>query len=457
MKKNDLGNDRIFPLILHLAIPTMLAQFINVLYSIVDRMFIGHIPNIGNDALAGVGICSPIIAVLYSFAYLIGQGGTPLMAMKLGADNKEEATEIMSNCFRILIILGFILTGIFLGLRKNFLWWFGASPITYPYALTFLTIYISGTVFALISGGMNSFLIAQGRTGLGVGTVAIGALLNIIMDPIFIFVFKLGVAGAAISTIISQVASSLFALVCLRYCDISVKLVWGRFRWDLCKKILTLGLAPFLTYALDSGLLILLNATLQRSGGSKSGDLLVTCATIIQSFMLLITSPLSGITLGCQGVVSFNLGAKNYQRVKKSLWCVYFVCLAFCSLMLLIILFATPIFVRLFTTNENIIQNCVPYVKLYSAGVLCMAAQWTVTDMGTAMGQMKMALTCSLIRKVIYVLGVIFLPILFEPETTFAAQPICDIVASIISIIFFSRMVSKVLHPETNIQDTFLN
>lgn len=226
MKSVDLGKDHVLPLVLKLALPTMLAQFVNVLYSIVDRMFIGHIPGIGSLALAGVGICSPIISVLYSFAYLVGQGGTPLMAMQMGAGNLKEAREILANCFRILLVLGSLLTIVFLIFRNPLLWWFGVSPATFPYASSFLTIYICGTLFALISGGLNSFLIAQGHSGLGVTTVLIGALLNISFDPILIFTCHLGVVGAAYSTIFSQAISTLFSLCCLRFLNLPVKLTW---------------------------------------------------------------------------------------------------------------------------------------------------------------------------------------------------------------------------------------
>lgn len=444
-RKNDLGKDKIFSLVLRLALPTMLAQFVNVLYSVVDRMFIGHIPGIGTDALAGVGICGPIIAVLYAFCYLIGQGGTPLMAMALGAGNSQRAEAVIANALRLLIRIGLALTLIFLLIRKQLLWWFGASTAIYPYALEFLTIYLGGTVFALLSGGMNSFLIAQGHAGLGVGTVLTGTILNIGLDPILIFGVHLGVAGAAIATVISQAVSASFAMICLQRMPLVARLHWKKMDQSLCRKILRLGLAPFLTYALDSGLLILLNTILQRTGGPTEGNMLVTCAALIQSYMLLITSPLSGITMGCQGIVSFNLGAHQYQRVKQALWSVYTVCLAFCIVMLLFTLFATPLFVRLFTSDGILIERAVPYIKLYAAGVLFMAIQWTVTDMSIAMEQTKLALICSLLRKGLYVMGVILLPIIFQPAMAFAAQPICDVLAAVFSGVVFIRIVPRLL------------
>ncbi|WP_338215222.1 MATE family efflux transporter [Lacticaseibacillus salsurivasis] len=444
-KANDLGKDKIVSLVLKLAIPTMLAQFINVLYSVVDRMFIGHIPGIGTDALAGVGICGPIIAVLYAFCYLIGQGGTPVMAMALGAGNIQRAEVVMANALRLLIRMGLSLTVIFLLIRNQLLWWFGASPAIFPYASAFLTIYLCGTVFALLSGGMNSFLIAQGHAGLGVGTVLAGTVLNLILDPILIFGMHLGVAGAAIATVISQTISACFAIICLCRMPLTARLHWQKLDSALCRQIIHLGLAPFFTYALDSGLLILLNTILQRTGGPTEGNMLVTCATLIQSYMLLITSPLSGITMGCQGIVSFNLGAHKVERVKAALWSIYAVCFAFCFVMLMFTLFATPVFVRLFTADAYLIQRAVPYIKLYASGVLFMAVQWTVTDMSIAMEQPKVALTCSLLRKGIYVLGVVALPLCFTPAMAFAAQPLCDFLAAVFSGVVFIHMVPRVL------------
>ena len=211
---NDLGKDPIFPLVLRLAIPTMLAQFVSVLYSIVDRMYIGA--GVGSLALAGVGVCAPIVTLLSSFASLIGLGGSPIMAMRMGAGDEREAQKILNNSFFMLLVTSVLLTFGFLALKEKFLMWFGASQATFPYANTYVTIYTMGTVFALLSTGMNSFLIAQGFSGLGMVTVMLGAVLNIVLDPVFIFGFHMGVAGAAVATVISQLASAVFVLVSLR-------------------------------------------------------------------------------------------------------------------------------------------------------------------------------------------------------------------------------------------------
>lgn len=444
-QKNDLGRDPMTGLLLRLAVPTMLAQLINVLYSIVDRMFIGHIAGVGSLALAGVGVCGPIVTLLSSFSFLVGLGGTPLMAMKLGAGDKEGASELLSNCFKLLLGLALGLSLLFFLLRRQFLWWFGASADTFPYALDYITIYIAGTAFALLSGGLNSFLIAQGRSGLGMGTVVLGAALNIGLDPVFIFALDMGVSGAAWATILSQAAACAFALISLRLPGLPVPLRWGRFQPALCKKVLALGLAPFLTYALDSVILIILNTVLQRQGGPGEGDVLITCAAIVQSYMLLIAMPMSGITLGCQGVVSFNLGAAKRERVRLALRGVLFLCLIFAALMLVVTHLCAPWFVRLFTKDAQVMVRSVSYIKLYTAGALFMAIQWTVVDMSTALGQVGLALLCSLVRKSLFLTGIVLFPVLFTAAAAFAAEPFCDITASVLSAVLFVHFTPKLL------------
>lgn len=444
-RKNDLGRDPMPGLLLRLAVPTMLAQFVNVLYSIVDRMFIGHIPDIGGLALAGVGVCGPIITLLSSFSMLVGLGGTPLMAMKLGAGDREAAGAILSNCFRLLLGLAVGLSAVFFLLRRQFLWWFGASADTFPYALDYITVYIAGTAFALLSGGLNSFLIAQGRSGLGMGTVMLGAALNIALDPVFIFLLGLGVSGAAWATVLSQAAACVFALASLRLPGLPAPLRWGRFQGGLCRRILLLGLSPFLTYALDSVILIILNATLQRCGGPGEGDILITCAAIVQSYMLLLAMPMSGITLGCQGVVSFNLGAGDRKRVRQALLGVYLLCLGFAALMLALTQVLAPRFVLFFSKDEEILTRSVGYIRLYTMGALSMAAQWMCVDMSTALGQVRLALGCSLMRKSLFLGGILLFPVLFSAPAAFAAEPFCDITASLISIVLFLRLTPRVL------------
>lgn len=444
-RKNDLGRDPVGALVLRLAIPTMLAQFINVLYSIVDRMFIGHIPVVGDLALAGVGVCGPIVTLLSSFAYLACLGGGPLFAMKMGAGDRDGASAILSNCLKLLLGMAAGLSVLFFLLRKQLLWWFGASADTFPYALTYITIYIAGTAFALMATGLNNFLICQGRSGLGMATVVLGAVLNICLDPLFIFVLDMGVAGAAWATLFSQAASCVFALTALTWKTMPVPLRWGRLDLSICKKVVAFGMAPFLTYALDSVILIVLNATLQRRGGPGEGDALLTCCSIVQSYMLLIAMPMSGITLGCQGVISFNLGAGDARRVKQSLKGVFALCLAFCAVMLAVTHLCSPLFVRLFTKSGDLAARSVTLIKVYTAGVLALPIQWTVVDGSTALGQTRLALFCSLFRKTLFVTAVVVLPIFFGASAAFCAEPLCDVTAACVSATLFLRFTPKTI------------
>ena len=244
-KTNDLGHDPIVPLVIKLAIPTMIAQFVNVLYAIVDRMYIGNIPDIGDVALAGVGVCSPIITLLTSFGTLVGIGGSVLVSMRLGEKKKKKAEEILSNCFLLLTILSVLLTILFLLLKGKLLVWFGASDVTFPYANTYLTIYTAGTFFALMALGMNYFIICQGYSTIGMFTVLIGAISNIILDSVFIFGFKLGVAGGALATVISQLASCLFVLAFLFSQKPQVRITFSGYSTKIMIRVLKIGFSPF--------------------------------------------------------------------------------------------------------------------------------------------------------------------------------------------------------------------
>lgn len=295
---NNLGTDRVSALILKLMIPSMIAQLVNVLYSIVDRIYIGNIPDTGALALAGAGICGPIVTFLSSFGTLVGLGGSILFSIRLGEEKKESARQILNNCFLLLVLLSLILTLAFLLLRRPLLYCFGASDMIFPYADTYMSIYTAGTFFALLSAGLNYFITCQGHPLLGMMTVMIGAILNLILDPLFIFGFGMGIAGAAVATVLSQITSCLFVFFVLFGHKVSIRIGFGFYQPKLMGRIILLGLSPFLILATDSLIMIAFNAMLQRYGGARS-DMLIACATIVQSYMLLITAPMLGITGGC--------------------------------------------------------------------------------------------------------------------------------------------------------------
>ena len=311
-QENDLGRDSVPGLVIRIAIPSMLAQFVSVLYSIVDRMFVGNIPVVGDLALAGVGVCGPVVTMVGAFAFLVGIGGAPLMGISLGEGKKEQAARIMGNCFLLLCVIALAVTGLALALKEPMLHLFGASDVTYPYADRYFTVYICGTLFALLSTGMNQFVISQGYARVGMVSVMLGAVLNILLDPLFIFVLHLEVLGAALATVVSQVASAAFVVWFLRKKS-TVPLRLLRPDLAVIGKVLKMGFAPFIIIGVDSVMIIAMNALLQRYGGAE-GDALITCNTIVQSFMLVMTMPLGGISGGTQGILSYNYGAGNSDR-----------------------------------------------------------------------------------------------------------------------------------------------
>ena len=436
---NDLGRGRLFPLVCRLAIPTMLAQLVSVLYSIVDRIYIGNIPDSGTLALAGVGVCGPIVTLLSSFASLVGLGGAPILAMRLGEGRRDEAERVAANGFLLLCALAALLTALSLVMKDRLLMWFGASADTFAYADAYLTVYVSGTIFALLATGLNSYLIAQGYSGLGMLTVVLGAVLNIALDPVFIFVLDMGVAGAAVATVISQAASAALVLYCLLRRKAQVRLRLRGFSPRLMRRIAAFGLPTFIIMSTDSVILIILNAVLQRYGGPGEGDVLVTCATIVQSWFLLISLPMGGITTGAQPVVSFNYGAGRVERIKKAIAYIALLCLAFCALMTLAAhTAAAPLFVRLFTKDAQIAARSVGYIQVFTAMIIPLAVQYTLVDESTALGRVRFAMGCSLFRKSLFLACIFALPALFGAEQTFFCEPVADGTAAITTSVLFA-------------------
>ena len=444
-RTNDLGRDPVFKLVCRLAIPTMLAQLVSVLYSIVDRMYIGNIQGIGDLALAGVGVCGPIVTLLGSFASLVGLGGAPILAMRMGEGRMDEARRVLNNCFLMLLVLAGALTAAFLLAKDQLLMWFGASQATFGYADTYLTIYTAGTFFALLATGMNNFLIAQGFSGLGMATVMLGAVLNIVLDPVFIFALHMDVAGAAIATVLSQMASCAFVLWALLRKKMPVRLGWGGFDRRVMVRVLAFGLSPFLIIATDSVLLIVLNTVLQRFGGPGRGDTLVTCATIVQSYLLLITMPMGGLTLGTQPVISFNYGAGHTERIKTAMKSIVGLCLTFCALMMVVTHTLSPLFVGLFTRSPDVAEQSVHFIKVFTAMILPLAVQYPLVDETTALGRVRLALFCSLFRKSVFLACLLLLPALVSAEAAFLSEPIADAVAATVTTCLFLRFFPRTL------------
>lgn len=443
--QNDLGNGKISSLVWRIALPSMLAQFIAVFYSIVDRIFIGQIPGEGALALAGAGVCGPVVTMVGSVAFLIGAGGAPLLSIKRGEGDVDSARAILANCFLMLCVFSVVLPAVILPLREPMLRLFGASDATYPYADAYFTIYLLGTPFALLASGLNQFIVCQGFASDGMKSVVLGAVLNIILDPVFIFVLHMGVRGAAIATVLSQLASCTYTLCFLFGKKPHIRITRGGYSFAIMRRVLTLGLSPFIIIALDNVMIIAMNAVLQRYGGAANGDALITCATITQSFMLVVTMPLGGITGGTQSILSYNYGAYQTDRVKQAQTYLFGLCLLFTGIMTIAAHTAGPLFVRLFTTDAHIAQMAFSAIKICTMALLPLGIQYEIIDGFTALGLVKLALPLSMWRKLVYFAAVFILPAVYGAEAVFYAEPISDVIAPLVSIFIYAKCIRGVL------------
>ncbi|MDO5602809.1 MAG: MATE family efflux transporter [Oscillospiraceae bacterium] len=445
--QNDLGRDPVGRLVLRLAIPAMTAQFVNVLYGIVDRIFIGHIPGVGAAALAGAGICAPLTALLGSFASLVGLGGAPLAAMRMGEGRPEGARAILSNCAAALIGLSIVLTMAVLPLAQPLLLLFGASEATLPYARSYLTVYVLGTVFALVSLGLNHFIICQGHAGAGMATVLIGAALNLLLDPLFIFTFGLGVTGAAAATVLSQAASCAFVVAFLRSRRPQVRLVFSGYSLRILKRVAVLGLSPFLIIATDSLLLLVLNAVLQRYGGPSQGDLLVTACTVVQSFLQLVTMPMAGITGGTQPILSFNYGACKTGRIRLAERYILLLCVLFTGMMFIFARLFSGAFISVFTSDAAGAALAREGIHIVTLAIVPLAFQYTFVDGLTALGIARYAVSLSLFRKSVFLASTLIFPFYWGAAAAFYAQPAADalgaVVSSAVFLFSFERLMKK--------------
>lgn len=451
-RENDLGNDSITQLVLKLAIPTMIAQFVNMLYSIIDRIYIGNIPGEGSIALAGVGICGPIVTLLSSFGTLIGLGGSILMAMRMGEGNMKRAKQILSNSFLTLVVLSVTLTVSFLLMKDKLLMWFGASETTFVYANTYMTIYTAGTFFALMAIGLNYFITCQGFSTIGMATVLIGAFANIVLDPIFIFVFDMGVAGAAIATVISQILSCSFAIGFLFSKRPPIKISFGNYSMGIILRIAAIGLSPFLILATDSVIMIIMNSVLQRTGGANA-DMLITAATIVNSYMSLITGPMGGISGGTQAIISFNYGAGKTERVREAEKKILLLCVVFTVIMFTISRFSAESFARIFVSDAEEIALAGWGIRTFTLAIIPLAFQYALVDGLTAMGRTKTALFLSMFRKISYAVLIVVFAYVFGAKNAFYSEPVMDFIGATMSTIVFLIVFEKHMKHRTEMTE----
>ena len=442
--ENNLDTDKVRGLVWRLAFPSMLAQFVNVLYSIVDRMYIGNIPEIGALALAGVGICGPVVTLISSFASWIGVGGAPLMSIRLGQKNERAAAQMVANCFALLTGMALIIMIVSYLFKDQLLVFFGAGPAIFPYANQYMSWYLTGTAFALISAGMNQFIICQGFATVGMKSVVLGAVSNIVLDPVFIFVLDMGVAGAAFATVLSQLASAVFVLRFLRGNRVLLRLEFECPQVKTVCKIALMGLSPFLIIAFDNVLIISLNTVIQMYGGAEA-DMLLTCTTIVQSFMLIVTMPLGGITSGTGAILGFNFGAGRPDRIRSAQKYITLLAVVQCSIMFLFSRTLAQYFVYLFTRNESYVELTVWAIRVYTMGIIPLAVQYEVVDGFTGMGVPSVAISLSMFRKLLYLVSVFLIPVFAGVENVFYAEVVSDFGGTTMSVIVYLLLIGRIM------------
>ncbi|MBQ7839622.1 MAG: MATE family efflux transporter [Lachnospiraceae bacterium] len=427
-QKNDFSKGSVVGSILSLAIPMTLAQLINILYNIIDRMYIGRLPENATLSLTGLGLCLPIISIVIAFANLFGMGGAPLCSIARGKGQLEEAQNIMGNSFFMLLLSGFILTAVGLIFKRPLLYLFGASDATFPFANEYLSIYLCGSIFVMLGLGMNSFINSQGFGRIGMLTVLIGAVLNILLDPLFIFVFNMGIRGAAVATVISQAASALWTFRFLRgeKTILRLKLSAMKLRPAIVKDVISLGMSGFIMSMTNSAVQIVCNASLSHYGG----DLYVGVMTIINSIREIVTMPVSGITNGAQPVIGFNYGAARYDRIKRATAFMSAICIGYTALVWICLHVFPAFFIGIFSEESSLIDATIPSMRIYFFGFVFMSLQFSGQSVFTALGKARQAIFFSLLRKAFIVIPLTFLlPHLITPQVNgvFAAEPISNL------------------------------
>lgn len=436
--RTDLGTEKVSRLLVRLAIPTITAQIVNMLYNIVDRIYIGHIPGEGALALTGLGLCFPVLMLVTAFSSLVGMGGAPLASIKMGQQDTKGAEKILGNCFTMLTAAAVILTVVFRLNGRSLLFLFGASGDTIGYALDYANIYILGTISVMFSLGLNAFITTQGFTKISMLTVVIGAAVNIVLDPVFIFGFGMGVQGAALATIIAQTVSAVWVLMFLlgNKTILKIKKENLRVQGKVMFPVLALGLSPFIMTSTESLLNICFNTSLQKYGG----DLAVGTMTILSSCMQVCSLPLQGLAQGAQPIVSYNFGAKNLSRVKEAFRLLFVSAVCASLVMWLIAVFAPGFFPSLFSSDEALIAYASWAIRIYLGMVFVMGAQMACQQTFVAIGEAKISLFLALFRKIIVLIPLIYLlPNFFEDKVfaVFLAEPVADTTAAITTTALF--------------------
>ena len=449
MQKDNafLGTERIGKLLFQLAIPTVAAQMVNMLYNVVDRIYIGHMPGDGDLALTGVGICMPLIMIVSAFAALISSGGAPRASIFMGRGDKESAEKTLGSCFALQVIMSAVLTVVLLLWSEDLLLSFGGSENTIGYAVDYMRIYAMGTIFVQLTLGMNAYITAQGFAKMGMLTVVIGAACNIALDPLFIFVFDMGVRGAALATILSQGVSCLWVLsfLCGRKTILRIKRENLRLDGRIILPCLALGLAPFIMQSTESLISVCFNSSLLKYGG----DTAVGAMTILTSVMQFVFLPMQGLGQGAQPITSYNYGAGNAERVKETFFLLLKVSLGYSMVMWGLIELFPQTFAAIFTPDPTLQTFAAKMLRIYCGGLGIFGAQMACQMTFVAIGYAKSSVIVAVMRKIVLLIPLIYLmPAIFTADKTravYMAEPVADVLAVAFTVALFSVQFGRVM------------
>lgn len=445
-KEVDLGKDHVGPLLLRLAAPAIASQLVNALYNVVDRMYIGHIPETGAVALTGLGVCFPLIMLISAFANLVGMGGAPRASIMMGHGDEKAAERILGCCFAALLALSVALTAFSFAFMRPMLMLFGASEATIGYATDYMEIYAAGTIFVQLTLGMNVFITAQGFSKISMMTVVIGAVTNIVLDPIFIFIFGMGVRGAAWATVISQAISAVWALrfLCGERAVLKLRRANVRLSRAVLAPCLALGFAPFVMQSTESLLVLSFNSSLLKYGG----DIAVGAMTIASSVMQFAMLPVQGLTQGSQPIVSYNYGAGNPERMKQAFVLLLKSCLTCTAVIWTFSMLCPGIFVRIFTDDPALTEAARRALRIYMAGMGVFGAQVACQQTFIALGNSRTSSFLAMLRKIILLIPFIYIMPHFFDDKVFAvffAEPVADVLAVATTVTLFSREFRRLL------------
>lgn len=442
----DLGKDNLRKLLWKLAVPAIITQFITMIYNIVDRVYVGHIEDVGGLAIAGLGVCTPLVLIIGAFSQLLCCGGGPIASAELGKNNEKDADKIASTSLISTVILAVVLTILLIVFDEPLLYMFGASSESITYAKAYMDIYVLGTLFILISTGMNFYIIAQGKTFISMIAVSSGAILNIIIDPFFIWGLNLGIRGAAVASVVSQIFSSLIVLVFMFSHKSSIRLSIKELKMDVqyLGKIILLGLSPFVMQITECAIVIAFNKSLLKYGG----DIAVGCMALFTSVNTLVFLPINGLCQGAQPITSFNFGAGYYDRVSENIKRLIKYCLIYTTTMWLLILLFPKAFLLMFTKDVAIIKYGTSYIRVFFGMIFIIGIQVACQNSFLALKNAKISLFLAILRKVVLLIPLIIILPQFISESTaavFLAEPVADTIAATITATIFYKVYKGII------------